>query len=170
MAERQPAATRFREAMQGGDHAALMQTLAADVVLRSPIVDVPFDGYEEARALYSVILEIFTDVEFLAEGTDGDSYTFAWRAKVRGETLEGVDLMRFDEAGQIREVTAFMRPFAGLAAFADAVGPELARRLGGSPAATRLATPPSGLVMRLTARLAPRLLGLRRARRSRPGR
>ena len=140
-----------------------MQTLAADVVLRSPIVDVPFDGYEEASALYSVILEIFTDVEYLAEGGD-DAYVFAWRAKVRGETLEGVDMMRFDESGQICEITAFMRPLTGLAAFADAAGPRLARRLGGSAMATRLAIPPSGLVMRLTARFAPRLLGLRRAR------
>jgi hypothetical protein len=164
MAERYPAATRFREAMQAGNHAALIETLAPDVILRSPIVDVPFDGLDEARALYSVILEIFSEFEYLAEGSDEDSYLFAWRAKVGGETLEGVDLMRFDGDGQICEITAFMRPLTGLAAFSNAAGPKLARRLGGSAVATRLATPPGGLVMRLTARLAPRLLGLRRAR------
>ena len=83
---------------------------------------------------------------------------------MRGETLEGVDFLRFDRDGQIREITAFMRPLTGLAAFSSAAGPKLARRLGGSATATRLATPPGGLTMRLTAKLAPPLLGLRRAR------
>ena len=45
---RHPGAVRLRAAMEASDHAALMETLAEDVVLRSPIVDVAFEGREEA--------------------------------------------------------------------------------------------------------------------------
>jgi hypothetical protein len=74
-----------------------------------------------------------------------------------------VDLVRFDDAGKIKEVTVFMRPLRGIAAFADATGPLLA----GNPAQRALlkvaAAPPS-LMMRALAGLGPRMVGIGRRR------
>jgi hypothetical protein len=54
-----------------------------------------------------------------------------FRARLRGGAeLEGTDLMRLDEDGKIREMTVFIRPLPGLAAFAAALGPRVARRRG----------------------------------------
>ena len=53
---RHPGAVRLRAAMEASDHAALMETLAEDVVLRSPIVDVPFEGREEGGGGFPPLL------------------------------------------------------------------------------------------------------------------
>ena len=165
VASQHSGAKRFREAFEARDAAALAQLMAPNVILRSPILDLPFEGREEAEALYSVLLGEFEEIEFLAEFDDERSYVFAYRLQVGGKPLEGVDLVRFNERGEIGEVTAFMRPLSGIANFSEATGAKVARQLGGSPGAVRAATPPANAMMRLTAKLAPRMLGMRRARR-----
>lgn len=151
--------------MEAGDHAALVATMAPDIVLRSPIVDVPFEGREEAAELFAVLLEVFEEITYLADVPAGDLHVFAFRVKISGKQVEGVDLVRFNERDEASEFTVFLRPLDGIATFSAAVGPAVAKRLGGSPRVVRATTPPANAMMRLTARLAPRLLGMRRARR-----
>jgi hypothetical protein len=153
----------MREPMLARDAEALRATLAEDVVLHSPIIDVPFRGIDEVGDLYVVLLDAFEEFGYGLEMPTDDGLLFSWHAVVGGTSVEGVDIVRLDADGKVAELTVFMRPLAGVAAFVDATGAPLARmRVGRSRAALmRVLGPPGSMAMRMTARFAPRLLKLR---------
>jgi hypothetical protein len=155
--------TPFRVAFEARDHEGVVDALAEDVVLWSPIFDVPFEGRERASDLFAVLLEVFEDLDYQAE-IPGDPHIIWLKASINGTPIEIVDLLRFDEAGKVREITVLMRPFRGIAAFMDATAPKLGRRFkgGGTAAALRALGGPPSLMMRSVARIGPRMLGLRR--------
>ena len=143
-----------------------MRALAPDVVLRSPIFDVPFRGRDEAGDLFAVLLEVLWPLEYLDE-IPGDPHILHFRGEIKGTELEGIDLLRFDDEGRVKEITVFFRPFPGIAAFLSGMSPKLGRRRGGRGlAATMVAAgaPVSGL-MKATASLGPRLLRVGRGER-----
>jgi hypothetical protein len=149
--------------MEARDEAAVRAALAPDVVLNSPILDTPFRGRDEVGDLFGVVLEVIGPLTYLAD-IPGDPHILFFRTDVDGVDLEGVDVVRFDQQGLIREITVLLRPFPGVAAFVKATGPKLARRRKGAAqaAATRAATPPLSGLMRLATAMTPRLLGLGR--------
>jgi hypothetical protein len=153
----------MREPMLARDATALKATLAGDVVLNSPIIEVPFQGIDEVGDLYTALLDAFDEFEYGFELPTDDGLIFSWRALVDGTPAEGVDVVRFDAQGKVAELTVFMRPLTGIAAFIDATGPRLGRIRGGRRRAAlmRLVGPPGSMAMRATAALAPRLLKLR---------
>jgi SnoaL-like protein len=155
--------TPLRAAMEASDHDAVVACFAPEISLLSPIFDVPFEGRKRAADLFAVLIEILDDLEYTAE-IPGDPHVLHARASVSGTPLEIIDLLRFDDQGKIREMTVLLRPFPGIAAFMDAMAPKLGRRLkgGGTAAALRVLGGPPSLMMRLVARLGPRLLGLRK--------
>lgn len=157
--------TPLRAAFEARDHGGIVDALSPDVVLRSPIFDVPFRGIEEAGDLFAVLLEVLWPLTYLDE-IPGDPHVLHFVGDINGKELEGIDLLRFDDQGKVREITVFFRPFPGVAAFLAAMGPKIGRRRGGPGRAAILAAagaPVSGL-MRATAATGPRLLGLSRAK------
>ena len=154
--------TPFRAAVEARDHDALLRALAPDVVLRSPIFEVPFTGIEEAGDLFAVLLEEIWPFTYLDE-IAGDPHLLHFTAEIKGEELEAIDLLRFDDEGRVKEITVFFRPFPAVAAFLSATGPKLARRRGGAGRAgfLRVAGVPLGALMRTTASTGPKLLGLK---------
>ena len=156
-------ANPMREPMLARDAEALKATLAEDVVLNSPIIDVPFRGADEVGDLYEALVHAFDEFDYGLELPTGDGLIFSWTASVRGTRAEGVDIVRLDDAGRVAELTVFMRPLAGIAAFIDATGPRLGQIRGGRGrgAVMRLLGAPGSAAMRATAALAPRLLKLR---------
>jgi hypothetical protein len=149
--------------MEARDHDAVVATLAPDVVLISPIFGVPFEGREQASELFAVILEIFDELSYKTE-IAGDPHVLNFTARINGEEIEGIDLLRFNDAGEISEIRVFFRPLRGIAAFMDAAAPKLGRRLKGGGTATvlRVLGGPPSLMMRSVAGLGPRILGLRK--------
>lgn len=157
--------TPLRAAMEAGDRDAVAASLAPDVVLWSPIFDKPFTGIDEARDLFGVLIDVLTPVEYLDE-IPGDPYILHFRAEIDGTELEGIDLLRFDDQGLVKEITVLFRPFKGVAAFMSATGPKLGRVRGGSGRAAllRVATAPLTFLMRRTAASGPSLLRLKSRR------
>jgi hypothetical protein len=155
--------TPLRAAFEARDHDGIVAALAPDVVLRSPIFEVPFEGIDEASDLFAVLLEVLWPVTYLDE-IPGDPHILHFTGEIKGKTLEGIDLLRFDEQGRVKELTVLFRPFPAIAAFLSATGPKLGRRRGGSgrAAVLRVAGAPLGFLMRRTAADGPRLLGLKR--------
>jgi hypothetical protein len=155
--------TPFRAAIEARDLDAVVGALSPDVVLRSPIFEVPFTGADEARDLFAVLLEQVWPFTYLNE-IPGDPHVLHFTAEIKGTELEGIDLLRFDDEGRVREMTVLFRPFPAVAAFLSVTGPKLARRRrgGGRAAILRVAGAPVGALMRTTAATGPRLLGLRR--------
>ena len=120
----------FRAGWETRDLDAFADSLAPDVVLHSPILSAPITGHEAAVELYGVLFERFGEVEITDHLSSGDTHAFFWRAEAGGRPIEGVDLIRHDAAGRIAEARVAIRPLVGLAYFAAAAGPTLARRRG----------------------------------------
>jgi SnoaL-like domain len=154
--------TPLRAAFEARDQEAIREALAPDVVLRSPIFEVPFTGIEEAADLFAVLLEELWPLTYLDE-IPGDPHILHFTGEIKGNQLEGIDLLRFDDQGRVKEITVFFRPFPAVAGFLTAIGPKLGRRRGGAGRAAilRAAGAPVGALMRTTAATGPRLLGLK---------
>ena len=154
--------TPLRAAVEARDHDAVLDALAADVVLRSPIFEVPFTGKDEVGDLFAVLLQELWPFTYLDE-IPGDPHVLHFTAEIKGEQLEGIDLLRLDDQGRVKEITVFFRPFPAVAAFLSGTGPKLARRRGGAGRAgfLRVAGAPLSALMRTTASTGPRLLGLK---------
>jgi hypothetical protein len=160
-----PMPTPLRAAMEARDHAAVVRAMAPDVVLWSPLIEVPFRGIEQAGELYAALLEAFEEIEYTAEMAGDDQHLLAFRIRLTGgEEIEGAELLRFDDEGRVREIRVMIRTLRGLAAFIDAAGPPLARRrLGPRKAAlVKGLSMPLSRALRSGGALMPRLLALGR--------
>jgi hypothetical protein len=157
--------TPLRVAFEARDHAAVVEALSPEVVLWSPIFEVPFTGIDEASDLFAVLLDALWPLTYLNE-IPGDPHVLHFTGEIKGQQLEGVDLLRFDEQGRVEEITVFFRPFPAVAAFLSDTGPKLAEKRGGSGRAAflKVAGTPLSALMRTTAATGPRLLGLRRSK------
>src|ERR1700736_1654228 len=117
---------RFRAAIEARDHAATVDTLAADVVLHSPVTFKPFEGKEAVADLFSVLLEVFEDFHYTDELQGPGIHGLVFRARIGDREVEGIDLLRDDEQGLIADFTVLVRPLSATIALAEAVGPRLA--------------------------------------------
>jgi hypothetical protein len=156
--------TPLRGAFEARDHDAAVAALAPDVVLNSPIFDVPFRGIEEVSDLFAVVLEVFGPITYTVEVAAGDRHLLVFRTSIGKTELESVDVLRFDDRGRVNEITVFFRPFRGVAAFLRATGPKLGRRRGGAVRAAAMAAgaAPLAALMRATAATGPGLLKIDR--------
>src|ERR1700704_2944611 len=126
-----PIPTPLRAAFEARDHDATLEALAPDVVLRSPIFELPFTGIDEAGDLFAVLIEELWPLTYVDE-IPGDPHVLHFTGEINGKELEGLDLLRFDEEGRVKEITVFFRPFPAVAAFLSKTGPKLARKRGGA--------------------------------------
>ncbi len=122
-----PERESFRRAVEVRDLDAMMAPFAADAVLHSPITFKPFVGRDAIRQLLGILLEVFEDFRYSDElqSTDG-TVALVFRARVGDRELEGLDLIRFDAQGRIRDFTVMIRPRSALEALLAAVGARLA--------------------------------------------
>ena len=99
----------FAAAIEAGDHPALVDTLAPDVVLHSAVTRSTFDGRETVGELYASVIDSFEELEVVDEFSSGDTHAFFWRGRIEGRFVEGADRLRLDEDGKVREITADAR-------------------------------------------------------------
>lgn len=102
-----------------------------DAVLNSPVSFEPFRGRPAIGMLLQILMEVFEDFRYTDElrGEDG-ALALVFEASVAGRELQGLDLIRFDDLGRLRELTVMVRPRSGLEALMSAVGPRLAALSG----------------------------------------
>jgi hypothetical protein len=149
----------YREAWRTRDLDAWGEALAPGVVMHSPIITSPFRGREAAIELFGVLFEAFPDLEIVDELASGAVTVFLWRARARGRAIEGADVVRMDERGEIHEIRVLIRPLIDIARFAAVLGPPLAARRGrvrGWLAGVTIA--PLGVVLALVDAIAPLLV------------
>jgi hypothetical protein len=104
------------------------RALAPDVVMYSPILTRPFRGREAAIELFGVLFDELGEMQIIDELSDGDTHAFFWRVRVAAKSIEGVDLLRRNEQGEITEIRVLIRPLPDIAVFAGAIGPALAAK------------------------------------------
>ncbi len=116
-------ASHFRAAVERLEIDAIGPLLAEDVVFHSPVTFHPFIGRETVAKLISLVAETFEDFRYTDELEGGEAmHALIFRASVAGRELEGIDLLRLDEAGLICDFTVMVRPLSGLVPFARAMG------------------------------------------------
>jgi hypothetical protein len=131
MSTHEPTMKRFTEGMLQGDFAAIGPLLAPDVTLNSPITaSFNFRGADNVLRLLKIVHEGVDGLEYEQGLARGDMWAQFLRFDVKGSSLQGVELFRFDERGRISEMTLFFRPLPGLSAFAAAFAAPLGRRRG----------------------------------------
>jgi hypothetical protein len=128
----------FSAALAARDHAALVEWLAADVVVYSAVTSTPFEGRDTVSELYASVIDAFEQVEVIDEFTTGDTHAFFWRGRIDGRFVEGADRLRLDGEGKVVEITIVGRPLAGLSTFLTGIGSRFARRRRGDTVASLL--------------------------------
>jgi hypothetical protein len=66
-------------------------------------------------------MQVFEDFRYLHQLEDGDTAALVFEARVGDRQLNGLDLLRFDGDGKIRELMVMVRPMSGLNALAEAM-------------------------------------------------
>jgi SnoaL-like domain len=118
-------ADAFKQAVASGEIERIGEILADDVVFRSPAVFKPYEGREATMFVLRAVSRVLEDFEYVDrfEGADGELLLFS--ARVGDRRIDGIDLLRFDDQGKVRELTVMMRPLTGLQAVVEAMGREL---------------------------------------------
>ncbi|MCL4265528.1 MAG: nuclear transport factor 2 family protein [Anaerolineae bacterium] len=121
----QTSLARWHHIVFAHDLEALSAILAEDVVFRSPFVWKPYHGRLPTFIILSTVIEVFADFAYHRELVDGDNWALEFSARVGDLSLKGIDLIRWNEAGQIVEFEVFVRPYNAL----QALGQQMQQRL-----------------------------------------
>ncbi|MFD6292243.1 nuclear transport factor 2 family protein [Streptomyces sp. NPDC060205] len=123
----------FRKAVEDGDHAAVVDLLAEDVVFTSPVVFKPYAGKAITSAILGAVIEVFEDFHYVREVADpgGRDLVLVFEARVGDRALQGCDILHFGADGRIDDLTVMVRPLsaaqalqAAMAARFDAIAKE----------------------------------------------
>jgi SnoaL-like protein len=120
----------FRKAVEALNLDDMMAPFAEDAVLHSPITHKPFEGRAAIRQILGILLEVFQDFRYTDELDADGVKALLFRARAGERDLEGIDLIRFDAAGRIVDLTVFIRPRSAIEALLAEVAPRLMRARG----------------------------------------
>jgi ketosteroid isomerase-like protein len=111
----------FRAAAESKDFSKLEEIFAADVVFRSPAVFKPYEGRDAIGMILATVSQVFGNFRYTDVVETGDVAALAFSATVGDRELDGIDLLRFDGEGKVREMAVYIRPMSGLHALAEAM-------------------------------------------------
>lgn len=103
------------------DYLALNARLAPDVRFRSPFFWKAKEGSVITGAILQAAAAVFSDFAYHREWLDGNDWALEFSAKVGDLSVKGIDLIRWNEAGQIVEFEVLVRPANGLQALGMAM-------------------------------------------------
>ena len=108
---------RWHEVVQSRDPRLLPGMIAEDAVFRSPAVHTPQQGRELVTAYLAGAIEVLGHgLSYHDEWVRERDAVLRFTTEVDGLQVEGVDLIRWDDDGQIVEFTVMIRPFKALQA------------------------------------------------------
>jgi ketosteroid isomerase-like protein len=122
------AVTRYLTATEAGDIDGLMETLAPDVEVVSPISGrMVFRGHDDVRFLLSAVYGSLTGLRWTTAVGDGESRVALGEMRIGGIVM--TDAMVFDlgSDGRIQRISPHLRPWLALTLFAAVLGPKVAR-------------------------------------------
>lgn len=108
------------------DHAAMTAAMSEDVEFHSPVAFRPFVGREAVAGLFSALLETFDAFEYTDELNEGDTTALVFNARVGDKKVQGLDLLRHNDAGEVEHFTVMIRPLSALTAMGEAMAPKVA--------------------------------------------
>jgi len=112
----------------------MVGAFAENAILKSPVSFRPIKGRPAIRQLLAALLKVFKDFRYTDQLQSNDgTLGLIFGARTGDRQIEGLDLMRFDEKGLIRELTVMVRPRSALEALQREVGAILKEIETGSP-------------------------------------
>ena len=97
------------------DPALLDGLLADDVVFRSPAVFAPQPGKDLTKLyLRSALAVLGPSLRYVSEWCDQSSAVMEFEADLDGIYVHGVDMLRWNDDGQLVSFTVMVRPLRGL--------------------------------------------------------
>jgi hypothetical protein len=125
------AVAQYRTASEANDIDALMDTLALDAELVSPISGrMVFRGREDLRILLGAVYATVKRLKWTEELGDGRDRAVIGECFVGPLRLGDVMIIELGDDGQIKRVRPHLRPWLALTLFAVALGPKVARHPG----------------------------------------
>ena len=120
---------KWHHMIQSNDLSNLNDLLADEVVFRSPVAYKPYEGKQVVFFILTNVIQVFQDFtyhrEFFTE--DGENVVLEFSANVSGKSLKGIDMIRFNDRGQIIDFEVMIRPKSGLEALAAEMGQRMAQ-------------------------------------------
>src|SRR5258706_5754627 len=115
-----------------GDHDLLACLLSEHIVFRSPFVQSPILGLPATLLVLTTVVQIFENFRYhrtFISGSHDAALEFA--ANIGKWQLKGIDLITFNESGEMVEFEVMIRPIKALAALGEEmgnrIGPQLSR-------------------------------------------
>lgn len=108
---------RWQAYMNGGsDPAVLAEMLAEDAVFHSPVVHTPQAGKTKVMAYLGAASHVFGNGTFRYERelVDGNEMMLEFTAEMDGITVNGVDIIRFNDEGKISDFKVMVRPLKAI--------------------------------------------------------
>jgi hypothetical protein len=124
---------RWHEYMQGGaDPAVLSDLLADDVVFHSPVVHTPQAGKAVVMAYLVAASHVLGNDSFhyVRELVDGDEMMLEFVTELDGIAINGVDIIRFNDEGQIIDFKVMVRPLKAINKVWEMMATQLAAAKG----------------------------------------
>jgi hypothetical protein len=109
----------FRAAAEAKDFAAARDLFAEDVVFRSPVVFKPYEGRDALLVILGAVVSVFEDFRYVEQVEGGDAAMLMFEADVGERSIQGIDILRFDADGRVRELIVMVRPMSGMHALAE---------------------------------------------------
>jgi len=115
-----------------GDQGLLASLLAEDIVFRSPFVQSPISGRTASLLVLTTVVQIFENFRYHRTFVGGShDVALEFAANIGKWQLKGIDLIKFNDAGEMIEFEVMIRPIKALAALGEEmgnrIGPELMR-------------------------------------------
>jgi hypothetical protein len=108
------------------DMQALSEALADDVLFRSPFLWKPKEGKATAILYMSSAGRVLQDFAYHRQFVGDNAVVLEFSARVGQLSVKGVDIIQFNDAGQISDFEVMVRPSTGLQALAAAMAQQLA--------------------------------------------
>ncbi|WP_374664264.1 nuclear transport factor 2 family protein [Acinetobacter sp.] len=119
---------KWHQMLETRDMSILNELLAEDVVFRSPVAYNPYPGKQVVTFILTNVIQVFENFSYHREfySEDGQSVVLEFSANVGEKKLKGIDMMQFNEQGQIVDFEVMIRPKSGLEALAAQMGQRMA--------------------------------------------
>lgn len=127
------ALARWHAVVESRDPAGLPALIAEGAVFRSPAVHTPQVGRDTVVGYLTAAFTVLgPSLTYEREWLGGDSAVLQFRTEVGGLDVSGVDMITWDEDGQIVDFTVMVRPAKALQAVIEHMGAELLQMLARS--------------------------------------
>ncbi len=111
-----------------GNKEILTTLMTDDCVFHSPFLWKPKPGQDKTMMALTAASQVFENFTYHRQLTDGTSVVLEFSANVGAMALKGIDLIRFNEDGQIVEFEVMIRPATGLQALAEAMTKQMMKQ------------------------------------------